>query len=255
MKNSKIFLLVGLVGVASLIGFLTLKFAGSQERTRAKRGDIVESIYGLGTVTADKIYRVRTGLTLSIRKLLVKEGDLVKQGDPLVILEDNLVKSPIEGTVTAIAYKEGELVTPQVSVVTVTNLSKLYLEVSLEQQSILRVKEGQIVYVSFESLRNEKSEGVVKSVYPRENQFIVRIELTSWPAGVLPGMTADVAILVGQKISVLMIPLRSLLAGHVLRLRDGKKEKISVKLGVLDGEWGELISDNILETDELLIRK
>jgi macrolide-specific efflux system membrane fusion protein len=109
--------------------------------------------------------------------------------------------------------------------------------------------------VSFESLRNEKTEGVVKSVYPRENQFIVRIELGAWPMGVLPGMTADVAILVGRRTNVLMIPLRSLLAGQVFRLREGKKEKISAKLGVLDGEWGEVISDNISETDELLIRK
>lgn len=255
MKNKKFILVFGLIFLAGLIGLLTSKFLTQQERIRPKRGDIIESIYGLGTVTADKIYRVRTGLTLSIQKLLVKEGDLVKQGDPLVRLEDNIVKSPIEGTVTAVAYKEGELVTPQVSIVTVTNLNKLYLEVSLEQQSILRVKEGQSVYVSFESLRNEKSEGVVKSVYPRENQFIVRIELATWPTGVLPGMTADVAILVGKKMNVLMIPLRSLLAGQVVRLREGKKEKTSIKLGVLNGEWGELVSDNIAETDELLIRK
>jgi multidrug efflux pump subunit AcrA (membrane-fusion protein) len=53
---------------------------------------LLKAFMDLGTVTADKIYRVRTGLTLSIQKLLVKEGDLVKQGDSLVLLEDNLVK-------------------------------------------------------------------------------------------------------------------------------------------------------------------
>jgi macrolide-specific efflux system membrane fusion protein len=156
--------------------------------------------------------------------------------------------------VTAVAYKEGELVTPQVSIVTVTNLNKLYLEVSLEQQSILRVKEGQLVYVSFESLRNEKSEGVVKSVYPRENQFIVRIELDAWPMGVLPGMTADVAILVGKN-QCFDDPVAKSFRWASVPIARGKKEKISAKLGVLDGEWGEVISDNILETDELLIRK
>lgn len=255
MKNKTLFIVFGSIAVAGLMGMLSFNFLSQQERVRPKRGDIIESIYGLGTVTADKIYRVRTGMTLSIQKLLVKEGDLVKQGDPLVRLEDNLVRSPIEGTVTAVAYKEGELVTPQVAIVTVTNLNQLYLEVGLEQQSILRVKEGQLVYVSFESLRNEKTEGVVKSVYPRDNQFIVRIELATWPKGVLPGMTADVAVLVGRKTNVLMIPLRSLLAGQVFRLREGKKEKVSIKLGVLNGEWGEVLSDNISETDELLIRK
>ena len=163
--------------------------------------------------------------------------------------------SPIEGTVTSVAYKVGELVTPQVSIVTVTNLEHLYLEVSLEQQSILRVKKGQSVSVSFESLRNEKCEGQVASVYPRDSQFIVRIELKTWPSGVLPGMTADVAILVGQKTGVLLVPIRAILAGQVTRIRDGKKERIPIKLGVIDGEWGEVASENILETDELLARK
>lgn len=62
-------------------------------------------------------------------------------------------------------------------------------------------------------------------MYPRESQFIVRIELSSWPLGVLPGMTADVAILVGKKENVLMIPMRSLVAGQVVRVRAGKKRK------------------------------
>lgn len=32
---------------------------------------------------------------------------------------------------------------------------------------------------------------LVKTVSPRENQFIVRIELPTWPHGVFPGMTAE----------------------------------------------------------------
>jgi multidrug efflux pump subunit AcrA (membrane-fusion protein) len=167
---------------------------------------------------------------------------------------ENLLEQ-INGTVTSISYKDGELVAPQAEVVTVTNLEHLFLEVSLEQQSILRVKKDQPVYISFESLRNEKCEGLVTSVYPRENQFIVRIELKKWPLGVLPGMTADVAILVGKKSNALLIPINSIFAGQVTRIRHNKKERVPVKLGIIDGEWGEVVSDNILETDELIIRK
>jgi hypothetical protein len=125
----------------------------------------------------------------------------------------------------------------------------------LEQQSILRIKKDQDVFISFESLRNEKYQGQVYSIYPRDNQFIVRIELKNWPTGVLPGMTADVAILVGKKNNVLLLPLRSIVAGQVIRIRNGKKEKIPIKLGVIDGEWGEVTSENILSDDELLTRK
>ena len=254
-KNLKFTAFVAFIVIAGItLVFLFNRFS-RQEKVTPKRGNVVESIYGLGTVTADKVFRVRTGMTLAVQKLFVREGDLVKPGAPLIRLESTMMRSPIEGTVTAVAYKDGELVAPQLPIVTVTNLDQLYLEVSLEQQSILRVKKDQPVSVSFESLRNEKWEGVVASVYPRDNQFIVRIALATWPHGVLPGMTADVAILVGQKTNVLLIPIKSIVAGKVTRIRNGKKETLPIKLGVIDGEWGEVVSENISESDELVMRK
>lgn len=225
------------------------------EKVRPKYGDVVESIYGLGTVEADEVFRVRVGANLTVQKVFAKEGDVVKLGEPLIQLDENVFRSLIGGTVTSMAYKYGELVSPQIPVATVTNLEKLFLEVSLEQQSVLRIKKNQKVFVSFESLRDEKFEGAVKSVYPRDSQFIVRIELTTWPKGLLPGMTADVAILVGEKTNVLLIPLRSVVAGQVTRIRKEKKERIPVKLGIVSGEWGEVVSEGLLDSDELVIRK
>ncbi|HEY8270932.1 MAG TPA: HlyD family efflux transporter periplasmic adaptor subunit [Pseudobdellovibrionaceae bacterium] len=252
--KKKIILFLSLAILFLGIAFFAIFFK-PREYLKPKRGEVVETIYGLGTVTADQTYHMRSGITLSIRKLFVKEGDFVKVSQPLAQLDQSIMRSPIEGTVTVVAYKEGEIVPPQGSIIMVTNLKHLYLEVSLEQQSVLPVKENQKVFISFESLRNERVEGWVKSIYPRENQFIVRIELKNWPSGVLPGMTADVAILVGKKSDALLIPLRAISAGQVERLRNGKKEKVSVKLGVIDGEWGEVVSDNISVDDELLIRK
>lgn len=256
ISRNKVFLILLTLLTISISGYFLLnKYFHNQEKVQPKHGNVVESIYGLGTVNADKVFHVRTGLTLSVQKLFVSEGSLVQPGSPLVKLDESLLRSTIAGTVTSVSYKEGEIVPPQVAVVTVTNLSHLFLEVSLEQQLVLRVKKGQNVLVAFESLRNEKYEGVVSYVYPRDNQFIVRIELKKWPEGVLPGMTADVAIVVGKKTDVLLIPLRSLVAGQVTRIRNNKRERIPVKLGVIDGEWAEITSDNIVETDELIVRK
>ena len=255
ISQKKVFLVVGALLVIGATFLLIRRPWISQENLKPKVGNVVESIYGLGTVTADKIFRVRAGMTMYVHQLFVNEGQQVKPSDPLVKLDDNIMRSSIEGTVTNVAYKVGELVPPQLPIVTVTNLRHLYLEVSLEQQSILRVKAGQSAFVSFESLRTEKYEGQVKSVYPRDNQFIVRIELKDWPEGVLPGMTADVAILVGKKTNVLLIPIRSIVGGQVTRLRSGKRERIQVKLGVVDGQWGEVLSENIVESDELVARK
>jgi multidrug efflux pump subunit AcrA (membrane-fusion protein) len=256
MKNKiRIAMIIGIVIIVAGLGFLIKRKYFFDEYLKPKTGDIIESIYGLGTVSADYVFRLRTAIPLNLKKVFVKEGDLVHPQDPLIQLDDNIMKTAIEGTVTSVTYKIGELVTPQVPIVTVTNLNHLYLEVSLEQQSILRIKNNQSVLVSFESLREEKLDGIVKSIYPRDNQFIIRIELSKWPAGVLPGMTADVAILIGKKTNALLIPIKSIVAGKVTRIRQGKKEQVSVKLGIIDGEWGEVISDNIKAEDELQSRK
>lgn len=252
---------IGKIGYASaatvvlIAGFLIFKYYNAKESIKPKIGNVVESIYGLGTVTPDQIFHFRSGVALEVRKLFVREGDLVKPNDPLVEFDGIVMRSKMYGTVTAVAFKEGELAPPQVPILTITNLEHLYIEVSLEQQSVLRVKRDQPVRVSFETLRNESCEGVVKSVYPRNSQFIVRIEIKDWPRGVLPGMTADVAIVVGEKKNILLIPIRSILAGKVTRLRNNKKEVVPVRLGVIDGEWGEVTSENIHIDDELVTRK
>ena len=133
-----------LISGAGILAFIN-PFS-KQQKIKPKHGEVVESIYGLGTVTADKVLRVRAGMTLYVQKLYVKEGDFVKPGDPLVKLDENVVRSTIVGTVTGVFYKVGELVVPQVAVLTVTNLEQLYLEVSLEQQSVLGVKKNQHVH-------------------------------------------------------------------------------------------------------------
>jgi membrane fusion protein, macrolide-specific efflux system len=260
VKSLKSFLinwawLIGVVILAIGVSVFLLLRSGSKDTVKPKRGDIVESIYGLGTVVPESVYRASVGVNLGLDKMFVKEGDRVRRGDPLAQLEQVIMRSPISGTVTSAPFKEGEMIPMQANLVTVTNFENMFLEVSLEQQLVLRVRKGQEVLVSFENIRNEKLNGEVASVYPRENQFIVRILLPIWPKGVLPGMTADTAILVGKKSDVLLIPVRAIAAGQVTRIRDGKKERIAVRLDTMDGEWGEVVEGDIRETDELLIRR
>src|SRR3989338_7440611 len=52
-----------------------------------KRGSVIESVYGIGTVTATKSYQLKLGVTSTIRRLYVKEGDQVGKGQALVDLD------------------------------------------------------------------------------------------------------------------------------------------------------------------------
>lgn len=251
----RILITIGIVGsIAAIVAVFFLGIFNKQDLANPRVGKVVESIYGLGTVMADQIYRAKAGVSVQLISLSVAEGDQVSSGQVLARLEESVVKAPFAGTITEIFFKPGEIIAPQVPILTLSNLNKLYIEVNLEQQSILRVKPGLGVQISFESLRNEAVSGVVKAVYPRGSDFIVRIELEHWPKGVLPGMTADVAIKVGEKENVLLVPLNAINGGKITRIRANKREKIDVKLGVVDEQSAEVISGDLRADDQLVIR-
>jgi membrane fusion protein, macrolide-specific efflux system len=256
-KKQKI--LIAAVGLALLL--LTLAFIFndrivSGSRIQPRIGPIVEAVYGLGTVIAPQTYQVKTAVNQSIKEIFVSEGDEVKSGTRLIQFDDSgLVRAPFAGTITSVLLKKGELLFPSTPAIELVNLGSLYIEVSLEQQTVLRVKKDQEVAISFESIRGDKIKGRVQSVFPRDSQFIVRIGLPEFPKGILPGMTADAAIEIGRKEQALSIPVRSISGGKVTLIRDGKKLKETIKLGVVDGQWAEVVSSNILPTDEIIVRK
>lgn len=222
-----------------------------------KKGSIIESVYGIGTVTAVKTYQIRSGVTSTVIKLLVREGDKVKKGDKLIIMDPSTVFSaPFDGTITFLPVKVGENVFPQAVLMSVVDLSDRYLVVTLEQQGALRVRQGQKAKLSFDSLRSERFDGVVESIYSHDNNFLVRIKTSNLPEQILPGMTVDVAIGISERKDVLLAPLAAIEDNKVFVKRGAKRlTPVKIKTGIIDGTVAELISDEVREGDVLAIRK
>ncbi len=221
-----------------------------------KRGSIIESVYGIGTVNATHHYEFKPGVSMTLRKLYVKEGDEVKDGQVLLDLDQTKLRAPFTGTITSLPFKEGENVFPQAVVYRLTSLKERYILVAVEQRAALRVKKGQKARISFESLRNQFFEGFVESVYSNQNNFFVRISAQNLPGEILPEMTADVAIGIAEHPNALLIPVKALEGSFVNFKRGNEKlRKVSVKIGVVDGEWAQLLSNDLQEGDLLSLPK
>lgn len=257
MKSHKILaILIVLIIVASLgitIHQITTKEEGKYTEP-IKRGDIVEGVYGIGTVKANQSYDLQTGFTSSIQKSFVQEGDRVKKDDPLVKLDQLMVNAPFDGVVTYYPYKVGELVTLQNKVLTLTDLKDRYLIVSLEQEGAISVRKGQKAKLSFESYRDTTYEGTVQSVYSQEEEFLARISIAELPEQILPGMTADVAIGIDEHKDVLLVPVAAIESAHVYVKSKLKTKKIPIKVGIIDGFMAEIVEGDLKEGDRLLIR-
>ncbi len=143
---------------------------------------------------------------------------------------------------------------PQISIMRLEDLEDKYIEVSLEQDAALRVRTGQTAKVIFESLKSIELKGKVQSLFPKKGEFIAHIEVKDIPENIMSGMTADIVVEVGKKKDVILIPLKAISEGRVVRMRADKKAVIDVEIGYTDGVWAELVSGDITLDDELVIK-
>lgn len=255
LKN-KMFLITVII-VFLIGGCLIFKKSKPNEIYEVKKGDVLESVYGIGTVKANKSYQIKLGVTATISQLLVKEGDEVKNGQKLLILDDNTsFNAPFDGTVTALPYKVGETVFAQTSLLDLVDLKDRYLLVSLEQRGALRVRKGQEALLSFDGLRDQNFKGTVNAVYSNDTDYLVRIDAADLPPQILPGMTADVAITISMHRDCIVIPITALDDNKVyVDDHSGHKKAIEVKTGLVDGEMAEIISSNLNVGQQLVLVK
>ncbi len=256
-NRAPLIIILVVVFVGAVVALLSWKKTRDLPTTTLTRGDLVEAVYGLGTVTANQSYQLKIGVTTAVQKLYVTEGQSVEAGAQLIKLDEGNTpfRAPFAGTVTSLPYKIRETVYPQSPILTLMNLKDRTVVINLEQESALRVRAGQPARMSFESIRGKNFTGVVRSLYPSENQFIVRIDIPNLPEEILPGMTGDVAIEVATRHDALLVPIRSVQSGRVLMRVSGKMKKVPITIGAVDGHWGEVLGSEFKVGDEIVLPK
>jgi macrolide-specific efflux system membrane fusion protein len=242
-------------------GFIFWRYSQKQSQgiltAPLEQGSIIESVYGIGTVMANRIFRITPGVSYSVANLYVSEGDKVKKGARLVGSDTNNFRAPFDGTITSLPVKVGDNVFPGTPILTLVDLNDRYLLVSLEQQGALRVEPGQKTKISFDTIREKNYEGVVKAVYSNDNNFLARIDIGSLPPQILPGMTADVAIEIQEHKNVLLVPVAALGQGDSVWIKNKNSlpKKVSIKTGIIDKAWAEMIQGPLQSGDRLLIKE
>ena len=254
------FLSVGILLLIILIVVMKSRSIASASVTLSEpisRGTILESVYGIGTITARHSYQLKLGVTSTLLQVYVAEGDHVHRGQKLVKLEGSGdFAAPFEGTVTSLPLKVGETIFSQVVILSLVDLLDRYIVVSLEQRAAIRVRADQKAKLSFENMREQSFEGVVQSVYSNDNNFLVRIGVSNLPPQLLPGMTADVSIAIAEHPNVLIVPTLAIDTGKVyIQRAHGQPEPVEIKTGVIDGVMAEVISGEVHEGDRLSLRK
>ena len=176
------------------------------------------------------------------------------------------VIAPMSGTVTRLNVEEGEIVTSGRSafsqgpaILTIADLSKMVVKTRINEVDIAKIELGQRVEIRVDAYRDKVFAGRVNEIAPsaytpdpRGGQqgdgtitFEVMIEVVGSPAELLPGMSADVDIIVMEENSVLQLPIDSVIDSEVL----------TVKVNVPSNSIDRFKSDQEVEIQNLIGKK
>jgi len=140
--------------------------------------------------------------------------------------------APISGVITELEAREGAMLTPEMSAMTITELGSLWVVAEVPESQSSSVRQGTHAAVRFPSQPGEPIPGRVEYVYPELNMETrtvrARIVLDAPPQDVRPNMLATVSLVTADGEPVLHVPRSAV-------IRNGARDRVVVALG--DGRF------------------
>ncbi len=271
MKNflNKKFIFGALVAIA-IVCFLFFRSGGSAGKGKDGLGtvirqDIMQRVTIAGSVTPLKKTIITAPYNGYVKKLFVKVGDKVKQGDPIVSVVQSLqagdnsfpLRSPLTGTVVQVEKSEGEFVKegdPKEFILRIDDASKLYVMANAPEIDRVKVKAGQDAVIKASAILSRKYKGVIRelSLAAREKdqwsrsqvvEFPIRIEITDGDEMIKAGMSVVIDVITSKKENVLTLR-------HEFIRRDNEKyfvvsssgKRKDIQVGIQNEEGFEIVS-------------
>ncbi len=246
------------------------------EGERVKKGDFLFDIYSPKLVNAQE--ELLTALASGNKGLIrATKGRLSALGistNQIKQLEKNKkikqrisIYAPQDGVVSDLPVREGMFVKPSQRVMTLGDLSSVWLLAEVFERQSQWVEDGQAAEVSLSYIPGKTWEGKVEYIYPsldpKTRTLKVRLRFENPGERLKPNMYANVKIFGGAKENTIVIPLEGLIrTGReqrvIIALGDGKFEARNVKAGIESGDYVEIIEginegDNVVTSGQFLI--
>jgi multidrug efflux pump subunit AcrA (membrane-fusion protein) len=163
------------------------------------------------------------------------------------------VTAPISGKIVQCKVEEGEIITSGRTawsqgppIMTIADLSQMIVKTQVHEYDISKVKVGQKADIKVDSYKDEVFAGFVKEISPSAQlvdniiKFEVMIMVTESPKVLLPGMTANVDIIVGERDNVLQLPLEAVNMKETIKIKTDVKKEM---LGKIRGQKVDITSN------------
>ena len=233
------------------------------------RQDLEQRVTIAGTITPIRKTIIMAPYNGYVKKLFVKIGDKVKQGDPIVSIVQSLqsddssfpLRSPLTGTIFQIEKSEGEFVREgdtKEFILRIDDSSKLYVVANAPEIDRVKVNTGQEAVIKASAIIDRKYKGIIRemSLAARDKdqwsrsqvvEFSIRIEILDPDEVIKPGMSVVIDVITAKKEKVLTLRHEFIHRGrekesekYYVVLSSGKRKDIQV--GIQNEEAFEIIS-------------
>ena len=173
-------------------------------------------------------------------------------------LDKTSVHAPFDGVVLDVDTEVGEWITPSPPgvfippVLDVIDPDSLYVSAPIDEADVEEIRVGQPARITLDAFRNREFEGRIQYVASfvetsQENNRTLEIEAEflddALPPNLLPGLSADVQVILDVHEDALRVPAFALLEGdRVLVVRGDELESVDVELGLRNWEYAEIVS-------------
>ena len=218
--------------------------AAAQNRRWAAGEEVAARQADLSRAEAELAYRTGRGVDPLLR-LAVAQAEADLAGVALT--------APFDGVVLDVAVRPGETVAAGQTLLLLADPAAVEAETTVIEEDLPLVRPGQPAELFFDARPAVAVTARVARIVPRrvpnEDRPLYTVYLTlddAPPAGVLPGMTVDAAILIDRRADALRLPRALLPAGSdtatVEVWRDGRRHSRAVEVGLRGDVYTELLA-------------
>jgi HlyD family secretion protein len=179
-------------------------------------------------------------------------------------LNDTSLRSPIDGRITKVNSKTGEVVSTNESVINLLSSNPFQIKVDIYEQDIVNVKEGNTVKITLVAFPKQTFEGRVVSIDPAEKivdnvvYYEITVDFPNQPEGIKSGMTADIVVETAKKENVLRVPknaVENIDGKEIIQVANwGKIEDRQITTGLEGNDYYEIVS-GLREGDQIITGK
>src|SRR5690606_4604110 len=176
-------------------------------------------------------------------------------------LGDATVTAPLDGVVARRHVSEGDVVSPGTELYPIIDPSSVRLEASVPSDQLAAVSVGATVHFQVRGYPGQSFEGrserISRIADPGTRQVPIFVTIPTASGRLAAGLCADGRV-VQETRRALVVPLTAVNerdgAPWVLRVRDGKAERVEVGLGLRDAQTERIeIASGVAEGDLLLV--